>query len=153
MEQLSGIERGLFLQALALAVNEARANQSHLGLLLVDLSNLARINHYHGYQAGDSILLTAQQQLLAISRLPDTVFRVGSHRFGFILPDLGNPAYIALAMNRVYRVLESEMHVDSGLLGVEIRIGIAINRQGGREAMEMLALAEASLAQVKLGGS
>ncbi len=152
MAQLSGIERGLFIHALGVAVTEAREYKSHLGLLLVDLSNLARINHYHGYQAGDSILLTAQQQLLAISRLPDTVFRVGSHRFGFILPDLGNPAYIALAMNRVHRVLQSELHGDSGLLGVEIRIGIAINRQGAREAMTILALAEASLAQAKLGG-
>jgi diguanylate cyclase (GGDEF)-like protein len=152
LEQLSGIERDLFVQFLGAAFHQARTDQSHLGLLLVDLTNLARINHYHGYQAGDRILLTAQQQLLGISKLPNTVFRVGSHRFGFILPDLGNPAYVALALNRAHRVLESELHGDSGLLGVDIKIGIAINRESSRDAMAMLAAAEASLAQVKLGG-
>lgn len=152
LEQLSGIERDLFVQFLGTAFNQARTEQSHLGLLLIDLTNLAGINHYHGYEAGDRILLTAQQQLLGISKLPNTVFRVGSHRFGFILPDLGNPAYVALALNRVHRVLEAELHGDSGRLGVDIKIGIAINREGSRDAMAMLAVAEASLAQVKLGG-
>ena len=31
----------------------------------------------------------------------DTVFRISSHCFAFILPQLGNPAFIALALNRI----------------------------------------------------
>lgn len=152
MRQLPGIERTLFIRFLGEAVARAREDTSHLGLLLIDLTNLSRINHYHGYQAGDEVLQTAFQQLLGISKLPDTLFRVGSHRFGFILPDLGNPAFIALAMNRVQRLLAGQLHGDSGQLGVDIKIGIAVNREGSRDAMAMLALAEASLTHVKLGG-
>ncbi len=152
MKQLPGIERAQFIQRLGSTVDEARAGQSHLGLLLIDLTNLARINHYHGYEAGDQVLQVAYGQLLELSKLPDSVFRVGSHRFSFILPDLGNPAFIALAMNRVQRSLVSELHGDTGVLGVEIKIGIAINRGGGRDSMAMLAQAEASLSHVKLGG-
>jgi EAL domain-containing protein (putative c-di-GMP-specific phosphodiesterase class I) len=85
--------------------------------------------------------------------LPDSVFRVGSHRFAYILQDLGNPAYIALALNRVERLLGGELHRDSELLGVDVKTGIVINREGVREAMAMLALAEASLANAKMGGS
>lgn len=153
MEQLPAIERERFLQHLGAAVQRARQDRSCLGLLLIDLTNLARINHLHGYEAGDNVLLRAYRGLVDTSKLADSVFRVGSHRFAFILEDLGNPAYIALALNRVERLLGSELHGDTGLLGVDVKTGIVINREGAREAMPMLALAEASLANVKMGGS
>ncbi len=152
MTQLPAIERERFILQLAEAVEQARDGATCLGLLLIDLTNLARVNHYHGYEAGDEVLCRAYACLVATSKLPDSVFRVGSHRFAFILQDLGNPGYIALAVNRVNRVLETELHGDTGVLGVDIKIGMGVNREGSREAMAMLALAEASLANVKLGG-
>ena len=150
--RLPGVEREQFIRQLGIAAGEARAGQTHLGLMLIDLTNLARINHYHGYDVGDRVLQQAYSQLLALSKLPDSVFRVGSHRFSFILADLGNPAFIALAMNRVQRALAAELHGDTGVLGVDIKIGIAINRHGGLDFMTLLAHAEASLSHVKLGG-
>ena len=152
MKQLPGIQRDQFIERLGCAVAESRADQSHLGLMLIDLTNLARINHYDGYDAGDQVLQTAYYQLLELSKLPDAVHRVGSHSFSFVLPDLGNPAFIALAMNRVHRSLETELRGNSGRSDVEVKIGIAINRRGERESMAMLAQAEASLSQVRLGG-
>ncbi len=153
MQQLPAIERDRFLLHLNEAVQRARRDRSCLGLLLIDLTNLARINHLHGYEAGDSVLSRAYLGLVESSKLPDSVFRVGSHRFAFVLEDLGNPAYIALALKRVERLLGSELHGDRGLLGVDVKTGIVINREGARQAMPMLALAEASLANVKMGGS
>ncbi len=150
--QLPGIEREQFIRQLGQAAGEARAAQTHLGLMLIDLTNLARINHFHGYAAGDQVLQQAYSQLLALSKLPHAIYRVGSHRYAFILPDLGNPAFIALAMNRVQRSLAAELHGDDGVLGVDVKIGIAINRNGGLDFMTLLARAEASLSHVKLGG-
>ena len=152
MSQLPGIEREQFLRRLDSAVVEAAAEQSHLGLLLIDITNLARINHYHGYDVGDRILHIAYTSLLGLSKLPGAVYRLGSHRFSFILPDLGNPAFIALALNRVSRALELELQANSELPAVEVKIGIAINRCGAREHMSVLAQAESSLSVVKLGG-
>lgn len=151
MEQLPAIDRERFLLKLGAAVQRARQDGSCLGLLLIDLTNLARINHLHGYQVGDGVLVRAHDALVATSKLPDSVFRVGGHRFAFILEDLGNPAFIALALNRVERLLGSELHVDADALGVDVKTGIVLNRQGGREPLAMLALAEASLANVKMG--
>tara|TARA_R110001599_G_scaffold353885_1_gene602511 strand:- start:85740 stop:87017 length:1278 start_codon:yes stop_codon:yes gene_type:complete len=152
LDQLPVIQREHFIQRLCQAVEEARAEETHLGLMLIDLTNLARINHFHGYEAGDQLLKAAYGELLELSKLPDSVFRLGSHRFAFILPDLGNPAYIALAMNRVHRSLQTELREDSEVLGVDVKIGLGINRQGNLDAMTMLAQAEASLSHVKLGG-
>lgn len=152
LNELPGIEREQFIVQLGKSVAEARADETHLGLLLIDLTNLARINHFHGYEAGDQMLYTAYEQLLELSKLPNAVFRLGSHRFSFILPDLGNPAFIALAMNRVLRSLESELREDTAVLAVDVKIGLAINRMGLHDFMTTLAQAEASLSHVKLGG-
>jgi len=98
------------------------------------------------------MLQRAFDVLLQISRLPHSIFRVGSHRFAFILRDLGNPGYIALALNRVQAVLAGEVHGDGDTIGADTRIGVAISRAGERDAMATLAQAEASLTHVKRGG-
>ncbi len=151
MEELPEIRRTPFSQTLEVEIEKARTSSSHLGLLLVDLSNLTRINHYHGYQTGDRLLADTYRHLLSISKLPDTVFRIGSHHFAFILSGLSNPAFIALAMNKIERLLQQELSIEGENALVDLKIGIAVNREGSRDAMEMLSLAEASLAQVRRG--
>jgi len=153
LDELPEIRRAAFSKVLEDTVANARRDSSNLGLLLVDLNNLTRINHYHGYPVGDRLLAIAYKNLLSVSKLPDTVFRIGSHHFAFILQGLSNPAFIALAMNKIQRVLEQELSFDEDVNGVDLKIGLAINRQGQREAMEMLSQAEASLAQVRRGES
>ncbi len=151
LDELPEIRRAAFSKVLEQEVGEAQRGSSNLGLLLVDLSNLTRINHYHGYPTGDRLLADTYRHLLSVSKLPNTVFRIGSHHFAFILCGLSNPAFIALAMNKIYRLLRTELALDDDVTGVDIKIGLAINRQGQLDAMEMLSVAEASLAQVKRG--
>jgi len=153
LNPLPGVEREQFITRLGRAVDLARANESHLGLMLIDLTNLARINHFHGYDAGDRLLQSAYTRLLELSKLPESVYRIGSHRFSFILTDLGNPAFIALAMNRVQRALGPGLLGDGERADVDVRIGAAVNRHGAHEFMTMLARAEGSLARVKLVGA
>ena len=151
MDALPEIRRAFFSKILEGTVEEARSNSSNLGLLLIDLSNLTRINHYHGYSTGDSLLADTHKHLLSVSKLPDTVFRIGSHHFAFILPGLSNPAFIALAMNKIQRLLKEELSVDGDVFGIDLNIGLAINREGARDAMDMLSQAETSLVQARRG--
>ncbi|MDO8862609.1 bifunctional diguanylate cyclase/phosphodiesterase [Haliea sp. E1-2-M8] len=147
------LDRGGFIAALGVFVDQARAAGDHLGLLLIDLSNLRLINHRHGYEIGDHLLLEAGQQLLAISKLPDTVFRIGGHSFAFILPQLDTPAFIALALNRVQRLLDETLQIDDEILPLQLRIGLAVNLQGKHSPMVTLARAESSLTRVKQGSA
>ena len=152
VHELPEIQRQAFVTALETAVADARARTTNIGLLLVDIANLSQVNHFHGYPAGDDMLASACHHLLSISKLPDTVFRIGSHQFAFILPGLTNPAFISLAMNRIHRLLEEKLSSQTERLAPEIRIGLSVNLEGRRDALVVLALAEASLAHAKLGG-
>ncbi len=151
MSESPPIQRDDFLASLERLAAEARSTPTTMGLLLVDISNLGLINRRFGYALGDRMLANAHAQLLAVSKLPDTVFRVGGHGFAFLLPLLQNPGFIALAMNRVQRVLEDSLALEDAQFTPAVRIGVGISRGGSKSALAVLAQAEASLAQVKLG--
>ena len=149
---LPEIARHSFIGALEQYIDQTRTDESNLGLLLVDIGNLAKINHYYGYDQGDLMLSDAAEQLLGVSRLPDTVFRIGSHHFAFILPGLTNPGFIALAVNKVAITLGQDMSIGDDKVPVKINIGVAIGRRGELDAVAMLGMAEASLVHVRSGG-
>lgn len=150
---MPAIRRSEFLASLERALAGAQSGGGNLGLLLVDISNLGAINRRLGFETGDGLLRQTLSQLLSVSKLPDTVYRIGSHGFAFILPQLQNPGFIALAVNRVQRLLEDGLDIDNAVLSVEVNIGLAFGRPGNYSPDAVLAQAEASLAQVKLGGT
>lgn len=149
---LPDIERISFVHALSQVVESAIGESSHTGLLLIDLSNMSKINHNQGYDTGDCVLDVAYQRLLQASKLPDTVFRIGGHTFAFILPSLMNPAFISLAVNKVAALLREEIAVGDYAIRLELNVGVAVNRQNKLGAMDFLGRAEASLRHVKRGG-
>ncbi len=153
MDEVPPIRRQDFLAALGAKVVAARQHGAHLGLLLIDLTNLSRINHHHGYETGDSLLAGTYRYLKEISTARDTVFRVGCHRFALILPKLTSPSFIALALNRVTGLLQRELFGDVGMVSPKLKIGVALNNGGKREALDMLAMAESSVSHVRPGAS
>lgn len=145
------INRETFLAGLETALELSREHGEHAGLLLIDLSNLRAINHRHGYQIGDRLLLETQRQLQALSKLTDNVHRISSRTHAFIVPRLANPGLIALAVNRVQRTLDEALFIDDEILAVDLRFGLAVNHGAAQPGLAMLARAEASLAQSRLG--
>lgn len=145
------VDRSGFLAGLEAAVGLSREHGEHLGLLLIDLSNLRSINHRHGFDLGDRLLVEARNQLQSLSKLENNVYRVSSKTFAFIVPRLTNAGFIALAVNRVQRVLEEALYIDEDILPVELRLGLAVNHRAAQPGLSTLARAEASLAQSRLG--
>lgn len=146
---LPAIERQAFLGSLSSYINTEAERQGTLGLLLIDVMGFAQINHSHGFAYGDQVLQHCFSRLQAISRMPDTVFRVGDHRFAFILPNLTSSAFIALAFNKVSTVLEEDLAIDSERVEPDVRIGIAVNEAAEYSAEKTLQVAEDSLHEAK----
>lgn len=149
MNTLPAIEREAFLNSLSHHIDATAGDASTLGLLLVDIVNLAKINNHYGYAHGDQALRHCHSQLLSISRLPDTVYRIGDHQFVFILPVLKTPAFIALAFNKINQVLKAEVIIEDTNVECDIRIGIALNKGAKFSSEATLLVAERSLKQAK----
>lgn len=65
----------------------AKEFQRPLAFIALELRSLDRINHTHGYAAGDRVLAAVGQFLMGHTRATDIPARMGDNRFGVILPD------------------------------------------------------------------
>jgi diguanylate cyclase (GGDEF)-like protein len=149
MTTLPAIQRQECLGSLSSYIKASVADGTTLGLLLIDLVNISQINRIFGYAHGDELLSECFQKLIAISRLPDTVYRVGDHQFAFIISDLKNPSFIALAINKVEKLLQGEVSFNDKVMDIDIRVGVVVNKTAEFCAEETLLIAESSLKNAK----
>lgn len=148
---LSIVDRPRLVAGLEAMLEESREHAEHAALLLVDLSNLLALNHQHGYLIGDQLLQEAGAQLCALSKRPDSVYRVSSKTFALLLPRIANAAFIALAVSRVQHTLDEALFIDEDMLPVDLRFGLSLNHNAREPALSTLARAEACLEQSRQG--
>ncbi len=149
MDTLPTIQRQLFLSSLSHHIDATVGDDVTLGLLLIDVVNLAKINHQYSYAHGDEALCHCHSRLLSISRIPDTVYRIGDHQFVFILPVLKTPAFIALAFNKINKTLKQGIVIADQNVECDIRIGMALNKGANLNSEATLRVAERSLKQAR----
>ncbi|MCG5052153.1 MAG: response regulator [Myxococcales bacterium] len=88
-DQLTGLaNRTTFQEKLNAALARARRQNQPLAVLFVDVDRFKAINDSLGHEAGDLLLKTMSQRLLATVREYDTVARIGGDEFAVLLEDL-----------------------------------------------------------------
>ncbi|MEE8057023.1 MAG: bifunctional diguanylate cyclase/phosphodiesterase [Pseudomonadales bacterium] len=145
------IERREFFLALNRHIESEKNGEMTLGLVLINFSNLSAINHSMSFEHGDVAIKESYSRLLSISKLPQTVFRIGGHHFVFILPALANPAFMALATNKIMRLLSGGISYGDDIIDGDIQLGVAIDIDRKLDAQGYLILAEQSLTKSKGG--
>jgi len=149
LNTLPVIQRQEFFSSFSPYCEQSIAAKTTLGLLLIDVVNLAYINHSYSYAHGDDALGLCFTQLQSISRLPDTIFRIGDRQFVFILPMLKAPAFAALAVNKVAKLLKGETTIRGDSVDIDVKIGVGLNKSAQFGAEDTLLVAENSLKKTK----
>ena len=83
--------RALLVDRLALALEQARRRQGHVGLLLLDLDDFASVNARLGPAGGDEVLRTIGGRLADLVRTGDTVARPAGDEFAVLLAPSTTP--------------------------------------------------------------
>jgi diguanylate cyclase (GGDEF)-like protein len=88
------------------------ADDSPLGLLILDLDDFKSINDEHGHQVGDTVLREAAERASGILRSTDTLARIGGDEFAVIAPGAqGQGAQrMAEALGTAVSLPESDRH-------------------------------------------
>ncbi|WP_255576288.1 bifunctional diguanylate cyclase/phosphodiesterase [Comamonas sp. Y33R10-2] len=125
--------------------------KERLGILFVDLDGFKPINDSFGHAAGDEILISASQRLLAQARSSDTVARIGGDEFLLLLEDTQDAAACMAVANRILKSLSQPFHLGSKELQITCSIGIVVFPDHG-DRDHLIANADAAMYVAKRNG-
>jgi diguanylate cyclase (GGDEF)-like protein len=126
------------------AVARAERGLGTPSVVMVDLDGLQGVNDTYGHPAGDALLRTVADSLVATARSVDTVGRLGGDDFVVLLEHTGGPGADA-ALNRLRAGLQAALTDPSGgSLPLGAALGITTYRPGDSVAT-LLARADAEM--------
>jgi diguanylate cyclase (GGDEF)-like protein len=152
-DDLTGLHgRRSFLSLLRRHIGMANDRQQALALVVVDLDGFARINGAFGYEAGDRILQHLAGILRQVARAQDYAARIGSDRFALLLPRIMNAGHAELAVQKLFRLLDSPFRHGEQQLRLSATAGIALCPAHATHADFLLRQAEKAVARARTGG-
>ncbi len=130
-------------------LDRSRRHGAPLGLVMVDLDHFGALNQRHGRDAGDGTLMEVALVLRLALRESDMLARLGSNRFGVLLPE-ADVAPAHRCCERLRAALEEHRFPRVGR--VSASFGIAASPRSGLEPLELLDAAERALTVAKKSG-
>lgn len=149
-DPLTGLaNRSLFMDRLRRAVLQAQRTAAAVGVLIVDMDGLKRINDEHGHAAGDMALVTFAKLLSSVAREADTVARLGGDEFGVILSPPSAGDGLELVVERYQIQLDARFEVHGALLSVQGSVGAAAIPHDVQDISGLLELADRRMYEAK----
>lgn len=140
--------RRRFQRAIEDALASAMAPSVAHAVLLLDLKDFRRINDIYGHHSGDEVLVRVARRLRR--ECSNTVLaRLSSDEFGLLASDLRSAEEATSIALRVIKALRRPMLIREMWHELDVRIGIALLPQDGREETEIMRKAEIALSRAK----
>lgn len=152
-DALTGLpNRNLLNDRLAQAMHHVDRVQGKMALLFLDLDRLKTINDSLGHSIGDRIISEVAVRLSQCIREQDTVARLGGDEFVVVLADVEKDEYVALVAEKILRIIDKSITVDSHEFFVSASMGIAIYPVDGNSQDELLKNADTAMYRAKHEG-
>jgi diguanylate cyclase (GGDEF)-like protein len=135
----------VFLDLLENSVVEAKRSRETLGLLILKLRNLGRLNSSFGYRGGDSILSSVASRLHSELGGRAQVVRIGASRFAVILSRLKDSTHAQLAGHKIERMFSAPMLIESREVMLNVVQGIALYPEHADSASKLMLRAETAM--------
>ena len=119
--------RRYFYDRLQRDLEEARGFERPLGVLMLDVDGLKRINDSHGHKVGDAVLVAAAKLLREYTRACDVPARIGGDEFAVILPEADKRGAQAAA-RRITAAVSRGVLCEQ--FGVSVRLTLSVGISG-----------------------
>ncbi len=120
----------------------AQTEAQPYALLMVDMDNLKAINDEFGHDAGNSAIVLVANCIRRTVRTSDVAARFGGDEFVVLLAGVEPEPATAVAQRLRNLVLDTTLDVGSRVIRSSVSIGIAAFPKDGRDARELLTLAD-----------
>jgi diguanylate cyclase (GGDEF)-like protein/PAS domain S-box-containing protein len=144
--------RAMFMEALERAVHKARRRAARFSILFVDLDRFKEVNDRLGHHAGDVLLQTVAERLLAAVRQSDLVARLAGDEFVVLVEEHGGPEEVMIVAQKVLSALQKPVTIDWREADVSGSIGIASFPEDGADIATLVRNADTAMYQAKERG-
>jgi diguanylate cyclase (GGDEF)-like protein len=150
---LTGLaNRALFSDRVEHALARSIRTGSIIGVLFVDLDDFKTVNDRFGHQAGDQLLRSIAERIVAILRPGDTAARLGGDEFAVLLEDLHGQDDARLVAERLIHAIRTPTRLGDVDALVGASIGIALSTAGAERAPDLLRNADFAMYRAKGAG-
>ena len=153
-DHLTGLpNRTLFFDRFSQTIALAKRDEKRVALFFLDLDGFKPVNDQHGHDAGDLVLKTVAERLIAAIRGIDTVARLGGDEFAVILGQLESPQEAGLVAAKLLTLVAQCIGVSKDIqAAVSASIGISMHPVDGSEMDILLGKADVAMYQSKERG-
>jgi diguanylate cyclase (GGDEF)-like protein len=138
-DSLTGLpNRHWFLEFVPTALAHAHATGHGAALLFVDLDEFKQVNDTHGHAAGDRLLKSAAERLLAQLRPGDRVARFGGDEFVVLLSPSDSDEAVAVVAARIVDAFGKPFAIADDQHVIGASVGIAMYPRDGLDAATLI---------------
>jgi diguanylate cyclase (GGDEF)-like protein len=149
---LTGLHnRAVFGDRLSHALARRRAHRA-VAVLYCDLDGFKGVNDLFGHEAGDRLLVSVADRILACLRPEDTAARLGGDEFGVLLDDIADETDAEVVAERILAALAPAFHVGGREFRVNASVGIAFAGRDAQSAEALLRSADTAMYRAKALG-
>jgi diguanylate cyclase (GGDEF)-like protein/PAS domain S-box-containing protein len=149
-DQLTSLPNRHYLTTfLPAAIEEARAANTMLGVVFLDLDRFKHINDTRGHETGDKLLQEVARRLRACVRDSDVVIRMGGDEFVVILRNVKSYDEVTLGANRIIESLNKPIVIDQHPLQTTGSVGVSLFPRDGDNMGELLKHSDTAMYQAK----
>lgn len=153
-DNLTGLANRLLLaDRFQLTLERSKRNRVEFALLMVDLNGFKIINDHYGHAAGDIVLRTVAQRLVAAVRASDTVARIGGDEFVLLIESFEDPDELVHIGRKLIATISEDISLPSGsTVNVGASVGFGLFPRHGAVLDDLLQTADQGMYDCKASG-
>jgi diguanylate cyclase (GGDEF)-like protein/PAS domain S-box-containing protein len=152
-DPLTGLfNRRRFEKELSERIAAAERSNERVGLFFFDLDEFKSVNDLFGHRMGDQVLVQIAGEIRAQLRKNEFFARIGGDEFALVVSRADDDQIRALAERLMKIIGNLSINVGEVRLSMTSSLGIAISPEHSRDALDLIAHADAAMYQAKDAG-
>lgn len=145
-DELTGVaNRTLFYELAHRFMDNAKRNNSILGLMFIDVDDFKNINDTYGHEVGDKVLIQVADILKKATRKNDVVARHGGDEFLILLPFIQNSSNYKIIATRIINTKNSIIDNEGNKINISLSMGISFYPTDGNDIDKLIAKADKAM--------
>jgi diguanylate cyclase (GGDEF)-like protein len=146
------VNRGAFLERVAMAVNNSDATAGGFAVHYLDLDRFKPVNDRLGHAIGDKLLAILAERLQGVVRDADIVGRMGGDEFAIFQANVKETDQAVRLAQRALESVQQPIEIEGHVVQVGLSVGIALHPEHGTTVESLMRNADTALYAAKARG-